>query len=76
MRPFEQVNRTTHQRTRSSALMARAVTVILILINHLDSYARYSHFTESNAEPLELWSRVNLSLGISDIPRFLKMPRE
>jgi hypothetical protein len=55
--------------------MAKAVTVILILINRLDNNERYSNFTEPNAEPPEFWSRVILPLGTSDISRFLNMPR-
>jgi hypothetical protein len=74
-RPFTQVNMTMHQSTRRPSLMAEAVIVILILINHLDSNERYSNYLEPNAEPPEFWSRVIHSLGTSDISRFFNMPR-
>jgi hypothetical protein len=55
--------------------MAKAVTIILILINHLDNNERYSHFAEPNAEPPEFWSRVIHLLGTSDISSFFNILR-
>ena len=55
--------------------MAKAVTIILILINRFDNNERYSNFTEPNAEPPKFWSWFILPLGTSDISKILNMPK-
>jgi hypothetical protein len=65
----------TDQRTKNIALMAKAVTVTLILISCPDENAMHLEIEWPNVEPLECWSRDTHRVGISAIALLFSMPR-
>jgi hypothetical protein len=74
-KPLTRVKRTTDQRTKNIALMAKAVTVTFILISRPEGYEMHLEIERPKAEPSECWSRDTHPVGISVIALLLHMPR-